>query len=243
MVELSRVSSGIQPVRQLSIVDRVAAEIRRSILIGALPPGQPFSIADLCAQLQVSHIPVREALQRLEREGLLRLRPGRSAVVAPVDADDLKEIYRLRRLLEVDLAGRACPRFSDRDLAQLKAHLEAFFTEPPDADRMLSEHHEFHLALLRPAASDWDLRILQILWNASERYVRLFYANTVFDVEQAAQRTRAHASLLAAAQSRSPEQLQQAVRKHLDDNELTMLTGITRITAPGAEVGDDRKGQ
>ena len=58
---------------------------------------------ELCEQFDVSHIPVREALRRLESEGLVSLRPGRSALVASLSAEDLADIYRLRKLIEGDL--------------------------------------------------------------------------------------------------------------------------------------------
>ena len=53
-----------------SAVDLVTAEIRRAVLTGALPPGEQFSIRELARQLGVSHIPIREALRRLEGPGL-----------------------------------------------------------------------------------------------------------------------------------------------------------------------------
>ena len=80
-----------------SAVDRVTAEIRRGVLNGTLAAGSSFSIADLSAQLGVSHIPVRESLRRLEAQGLVELRPGRSAMVNPLDRDELRAIYRLRQ--------------------------------------------------------------------------------------------------------------------------------------------------
>ena len=67
-----------------SAVDLVTSEIRRAVLTGALPAGEQFSIRDLAAQLGVSHIPIREALRRLESQGLIVLRQARSASVAPL---------------------------------------------------------------------------------------------------------------------------------------------------------------
>ena len=88
-----------------SAVDLVTSEIRRAVLTGALPAGEQFSIRDLAAQLGVSHIPIREALRRLESQGLIVLRQARSASVAPLSTSDLEAIYRLRYLIELPLAG------------------------------------------------------------------------------------------------------------------------------------------
>src|SRR6478735_9138438 len=93
-----------------SAVDLVTAEIRRAVLTGALAAGQQFSIRDLAAQLGVSHIPIREALRRLESQGLVILRQARSAEVASLTTADLEAIYRLRYLIEPPLAAASVGR-------------------------------------------------------------------------------------------------------------------------------------
>ena len=107
----------IEPTRRLFAAARSGspAEIRRAVLSGVLPPGRKFSIAELSVQFGVSHIPVREALRRLEAQGLIVLRPGRSAMVSPLDRDELRAIFRLRQLLEPDLAARSCAFLTDED--------------------------------------------------------------------------------------------------------------------------------
>ena len=92
-----------------SAVDLVTSEIRRAVLTGALPAGEQFSIRDLAAQLGVSHIPIREALRRLESQGLIVLRQARSASVAPLSTGDLAAIYRLR-YVDRAAAGRRLRR-------------------------------------------------------------------------------------------------------------------------------------
>ena len=89
-------------------MDRVTAWVRRSVLNGTMAPGSSFSITDLSERLGVSAIPVREALRRLDAQGLILLRPGRSAIVNPLDVTELRGIYRLRRGIEPDLAARSC---------------------------------------------------------------------------------------------------------------------------------------
>ena len=85
----------VRPIAHQSLVDRVTDELHRAILNGDIQPGSAVSIVELCEQFDVSHIPVREALRRLESEGLVSLRPGRSALVASLSPDDLADIYRL----------------------------------------------------------------------------------------------------------------------------------------------------
>jgi DNA-binding GntR family transcriptional regulator len=221
--------SAFRPVPQDSIVDRVTAEIRRCILTGVLPPGEPFSITGLAEQLEVSHIPIREALRRLESQGLLQLRAGRSAIVAPIDADELRSVYRLRHLLEPDLVGRSAKLFTPEDVARVEAALEAYRQDVHTPDLALGRHHEFHLALLSPAASEWDLRILNLLWQVSERYVRLVYSNELLDQAQADRLIGAHAPLVEAARHGTADQLRKAVKAHLAANEEHMLEAISGL--------------
>ena len=78
-------ANGVRPIAHHSLVDRVTDELHRAILNGDLAPGSTVSIVDLCQRFDISHIPVREALRRLESEGVISLRPGRSALVATAD--------------------------------------------------------------------------------------------------------------------------------------------------------------
>jgi len=214
-----------------SAVDRVAAEIRRAVLSGALPPGRKFAIAELSAQFGVSHIPVREALRRLEAQGLIVLRPGRSAMVSPLDAGELRAIFRLRQLLEPDLAARSCVMLTDEDFEQATRLLRAYIDGTSDPDHLWSLHHDLHMVYLRPAATEWDLRILAQLWNASDRYTRVVFDTYAVSPQDRKAREIAHRDLFAAARSGSPAEIRRAVSGHLADNEAACLTGIAAVSS------------
>ena len=143
-------SAPVRPIASRSVTELVTAELRRSILSGALAPGQSFSLREIAGMLNVSFIPVREALRNLEAEGLVVIQPGRSATVAPLALADLQAIYRLRRLLEPDLARRSCLLISDAELDRLAGQAVEFGDEDRSMDAIYDGHHEFHLALLRP---------------------------------------------------------------------------------------------
>ncbi|MFC9840758.1 GntR family transcriptional regulator [Rhodococcus sp. NPDC127530] len=143
--------------------EQVAKEIRRSNLSGKILPEQTFSLREISGQLGVSFIPVREALKELEAQGLVVT--GNSAIVAPLSHDDLHGIYRLRRQLEPEIAGRACKLLDDADLRRLDAYVAMFGDESLDIDDIYQAHHAFHYELLRHAATAWDLRVLDGLWH------------------------------------------------------------------------------
>ncbi|MEV5409684.1 GntR family transcriptional regulator [Thermopolyspora sp. NPDC052614] len=213
-------------------MDRVAAEVRRAVLSGELPPGRTFSIAELGARLGVSHIPVREALSRLEAQGLIVLRQGRGAMVSPLDRDELRSIFRLRQMLEPDLAARSVAMLTDADLARADELLREFTEGDMDADHLWQVHHELHMVYLRPAATVWDLRILAQLWNASDRYTRVVFDTYAVSDENREKRRMAHKVIFAAARSGSPLEIRQAISEHLADNEAACLSGIAALTTP-----------
>ncbi|MBP0457204.1 GntR family transcriptional regulator [Streptomyces bomunensis] len=211
------------------MVEQVTKEIRRSILAGDLRPGQEFSLREIAGRLGVSIIPVREALRHLEGQGLVVTARGKSAAVAPLSHDDLRAIYRLRRQIEPELVGRACLLLTDRDHDRLAGHLAVFGDVSLGLDEIYEAHHEFHLDLLRPAATDWDLRTLGMLWHAAERYVRLAFGGRDSDPDEPRRREAAHADLLAAVAQRDAGRAAHALLVHLDTNERIAQQGIAAV--------------
>jgi DNA-binding GntR family transcriptional regulator len=208
----------VRPIESRSVVEQVAAELRRSILSGALEPGQEFSLREIAGLLNVSFIPVREALRSLEAEGLVVTRPGRSAAVAPLDLDDLRAIYRLRNQLEPDIAARSCHLLTDADLDALEQKAVGFGALDSGIDEVYEAHHAFHMALLEPAATEWDVRILGTLWRAAERYIRIGFGRLDASPSEHDRREHAHVELIDAFRTRDGDVVRQAVRNHLEHN-------------------------
>ena len=119
-VQVTKLASAfVRRVQPTSVVEQVLGELRRSIVFGALKPGQEFSLRETATHLGVSTAPVREALRVLQGEGLIVARRARSAVVAPMDVEDLHSIYHLRRLIEPGIAARSCRLITDAQLTAL----------------------------------------------------------------------------------------------------------------------------
>jgi DNA-binding GntR family transcriptional regulator len=221
--------TGLTPIAQEkeSLVDRVFDAVRQSIIAGRLRAGEALSISDLAGDLGVSHSPVREALQRLAGQGLVELRPARSAIVAPLDVEDLTEIYRIRELLEVDAAARACPDLEPEDIAELEGQLRYLADTSPRTDEFWIHHDRFHRALMRPALSPRLDRITKENWSAAERYVRIVYADSEpFESRSPEDR---HRPLLEAAKARNAPGMRKALGQHLKKNEEEMTAQVRRI--------------
>lgn len=200
-----------------SAVDLVTSEIRRAVLTGVLPAGEQFSVRDLAAQLGVSHIPIREALRRLESQGLILLRQARSACVAPLSTADLEAIYRLRYLIELPLAGASAGRRGPAEIRRLDALLEASRDRDPEV--AWQGHYDFHEALVHPAANAWDERVLHTLWMAAERYTHLVFDPTQISDAERDRRYEKHRLLRDAALAGDAAAMAEALREHLCANE------------------------
>lgn len=151
----------------------LAERLRERIISGAAEPGQPIRQDTLAAELGVSKIPLREALARLEEEGLLRSEVNRGWFVTPLTAAEAREVYALRLTLEPGTAARASARASKREQAQAIIALEALEAATARHGHEVGAlNRGFHLALVRPAGQPLTVDIIQRLHVISERYVR-----------------------------------------------------------------------
>jgi DNA-binding GntR family transcriptional regulator len=229
------VDGASEAIGRTSIVDTVTERLRGEILDGSIQPGERIRVAALERRFRVSHIPIREALRRLESEGLVVTSPQRATLAAGVALDDLAGLYELRLILETELARRAVERMTDADRAQIRRALEALEEEArdPDAATFWERHRDFHWAILAPAGSAWTRRVLDQLWQSAERYVRLF-VSTFGSMEEA---MAEHRLMVEACEAGDGERLVELVDRHLTRTEETVREGYLarrRATAEAA---------
>jgi DNA-binding GntR family transcriptional regulator len=130
---------------------RVAADLRQRILTGEFAPGSRLKIDDIAAICAVSHMPVRGALHMLEREGVLDVLPHRGAVIRPVDARFVRNVYDLRAAIEGMLTERCAESVDTAGIAELRGLLAAFEQACAAADPLavVSANREFHDSINR----------------------------------------------------------------------------------------------
>jgi len=160
---------------QGSNVDRVHLALREGILAGTYEPGSRLVLSKVAAEHDVSLIPVREALQRLEAERMVRLQPNRGATVTQVSIDDMCDIYETRLVLEMHALRRLIDAgASDQfDRARSALVLMAEHFDGGNEKEAYADHQDFHFALYDGSGSTWTIHMIRMLWASSERYVRL----------------------------------------------------------------------
>ncbi len=158
-------------IRNLS--DQLVDLVRDRILAGRVEQDRAIRQDALAAELGVSKIPLREALTRLEQEGLLRSRANHGYFVRELTIDEAEEVYALRLRLEPEIAAAAAVRATEaeretatRTLARLDAATNAH------GGGVGAFNRAFHLALLRPSRQPITTTVLERLHVLGERYVR-----------------------------------------------------------------------
>jgi DNA-binding GntR family transcriptional regulator len=142
------------PRQRRVLTDDVADAIREAILSGRIAPGARLIEDDLASSLDVSRGPIRQAIFRLQQEGLVVHEAHRGATVAHVSEDDIAEIYSLRTALERLAVAEACKRADAEDLAPLEAILVLFRSTPRSEisrKKVAELDIDFHDALFRAA--------------------------------------------------------------------------------------------
>lgn len=158
-----------------TLVDVATRDLREAILSGRLESGTQLVLTDLAEEMSISVMPVREAISRLQNEGLVEHVPHRGARVSGISASDLEDLYRVRISLESLAVRLAAERFTERDFERLSGILEDYLSaySQGDEERGREAHAEFHLGLYELSGSRWLMRSIPSLWDAADRYQRM----------------------------------------------------------------------
>jgi DNA-binding GntR family transcriptional regulator len=211
--------SAVPPAVGRPLPERVTDSLRSAILAGRRPPGQEFSLRHTADEFGISFIPVREALRTLEAEGLLRIRPGRSAIVAPLSPGELAATFRLRRLIEPPRVALTVRLHRPGELDQLELLLRTCSDSTATPDEHARAHQLLHTRLLRSDATTADHRIFTMLQQVTSRYVRMATELVSAPPEQHRAFGNSHRDLLAAVRTGEPEIARASTITHLDQLE------------------------
>jgi DNA-binding GntR family transcriptional regulator len=147
-----------------SKTDLVAALIRERIITGELATGEQLRQRDLAQRFSVSQTPVREAMRRLESEGLLRSDTHRGFTVVAPDMGRVEENFRIRAALESLGASLAARKVDPAGLRRLRELNEQMRTLADDDPRYAELNREFHFTVYEYAHSPLLLSLMRLLW-------------------------------------------------------------------------------
>lgn len=195
----------IGSLQKETLGDRVYGELRALLMAGRLAPGEKLSLRKVAEAIDVSMMPVREAVNRLAADGALEVLPGRAVRVPIMSLGQFHELTRIRLVLEGFAAEEAARNASDADIAAMADAERAFRTaaeaSPPKSTEAVAANHQLHATLYRSAGMPTLFEMIERLWLRAGPVINLDMRN---DVERlkGGSAVQAHAALLVALRAR-----------------------------------------
>lgn len=210
-----------------TLCDALLLKLREEILDGTLKPGQRLEQTELANRFGISRMPVRDALRRLEAEGLVAIDARRGAVVCAIDLEEMEEVYEIREVLESLALRLAGPNLTDKDavaLARLEEQIEAASRQGDTALwRQLdaSFHHLIFHRCNRPRL----LKLINSYWNTTHHFRRAYVA-----VAGATARGEAmHRQMIEAVRARDAQLLGSLGAQHTRESVRSIVEAYSKV--------------
>jgi len=223
------------PLPRETLQDHVYRRVKEMILSGDIAPGQSVTINSLASAFAVSHMPVREALQRLVAERALTVISGRSVGLPPLSIERLEDLRRVRLEVESLAAEWASSRLSAADIQRL-VELVGKMTEADasnDVKAYLHGNRDFHFSIYRATGSDTLLSIIESLWLQISPYFNLLHASG--DYQRA---NREHAALVSALHQQDRKGARAAIAADINGAAATLKKILLRQAAKYGTLND-----
>lgn len=204
--------------------DIVFEHLRTAIITGALRPGERLMELQLAEDMGVSRTPVREAIRKLELEGLVSMVARRGAYVSDLSIRDIAETFEVRAALESLAAGLATERIVPEELEQLERVLVEIGAceQRDDIERMVELDEEFHALLF---AATRNSRLSQIISNLREQIAR-FRRSSLSTPGRIKAVFHEHKSIVEAISDRNSALAQALAREHIENAEHSLMDWV-----------------
>lgn len=215
-----------------SVSQQISDYLRAAIVQGAVKPGQRLIEETLAQELGVSRTPVREALRRLEAEGLIEFEAQKGARVRPVSADELAELYELRVLLEGHAARLAAQKITPKDVRALRDNIDKFLailnqsdTRGQQIEQLIELNKEFHNRIIQLSGNRHLIRIAKSLLESNALYGVYYY----HDEHKSRVSHQDHLDILNALEQHQAARAQKLMQAHLEQAQTMILQAMRHI--------------
>jgi DNA-binding GntR family transcriptional regulator len=212
----------LDAIKVITIQHSVYEKVMRAIVSGRIAPGQRITIEGLASELDVSAMPVREAIRRLEANGFVIVN-RRKITVRELSPDNVREILEVRLLLECHAAGKAARNRSQETLDRLE-ELVGQMDQPIDPESYLKTNKQFHDTLYGDCGLPVIQEIIDSLWERYSPYLHILLQND--DEWHTPDLNQNHRKIFEGMQKKDPLQVLKYLEKDLSgaaDNILRML--------------------
>ncbi|WP_333645559.1 GntR family transcriptional regulator [Lacrimispora sp.] len=208
----------------LPLRDVVFNTLRQAILKGELAPGERLMEIQLADRLGVSRTPIREAIRKLELEGLVLMIPRKGAEVARISEKSLRDVLEVRRSLEELAIELACQRMDEEAVEELEKKQEEFRNAVLKGNAMeIAETDEaYHDVIFKGTCND---RLVQMINNLREQMYR-YRLEYIKDKDKRQALVAEHENILEAVRRGRVMDAKEAMREHIDNQEITVSKNI-----------------
>lgn len=205
---------GIKPVAKPRSMGEVAYNtLKDAILKGTLAQGQKLIETRLSLQMKVSRVPIREAIKKLERNGLVEKTDTRGFVVKNISKEEIEETFGLRALLESYAAYLTTEHIDDDLIKKLEDRIEAYrqALNAGDTERLMQLNTQFHEIIYKAAGS----QKLYALINNFRDFIYRYRRPLLNSPDYAMLSLNDHEEMVAAMREKNQEKVEQLVKKHI----------------------------
>ncbi|MBP3475980.1 MAG: GntR family transcriptional regulator [Lachnospiraceae bacterium] len=208
----------------LPLRDVVFNTLRKAILTGELKPGERLMEIHLANQLGVSRTPIREAIRKLELEGLVTMIPRRGAEVAQITEKSLKDVLEVRRALDALCVELACDRISADETEQLKKACDEFerATRSKDVTTIAAADVALHDIIVQATR---NRRLIQLINNLSEQMYRYRF-EYIKDESRHDNLVDEHRMIYESILHKDKQKAAEASKLHIDNQEKSIISQI-----------------
>lgn len=208
----------------LPLRDVVFNALHKAILTGRLKPGERLMEIHLANQLGVSRTPIREAIRKLELEGLVTMVPRRGAEVAGMTEKSMQDVLEVRRSLDVLSVELACERITEQELEQLRLSCEEFAkaTKTGNATTMAKADVAFHDIIVEATGNQ---RLKQLINNLAEQMYRYRFVYLQDDIRHD-MLVAEHEAIYNSIWERERKAAARAAKVHIDNQEISIIEHI-----------------
>lgn len=208
----------------LPLRDVVFNTLRKAILTGELKPGERLMEIHLANKLGVSRTPIREAMRKLELEGLVTMIPRRGAEVAQITEKSLKDVLEVRRALDALCAELACERITDEEKAQLKNACAEFevATKTKDTTVIAKADVALHDIIIKATGNN---RLVQLVNNLAEQMYRYRF-EYIKDESQHPRLIEEHRIIYESIINKNSDAAAKIAKIHIDNQEISIIRQI-----------------
>lgn len=200
--------------------------LREAIIVGELKPGERLMEVKLADKMGVSRTPVREAIRKLELEGLVEMLPRKGAHVADLSIKDIMDVLEVRSTLDGLASSLSALRITDDEVKELRHQLTQFisYAERENLQGSIKKDVEFHDIIYRSSRND---KLIQISNNLREQ-VQRFRIIYIKDYGSTRELVKEHTRIYDAIARRDPEAAMKQAQDHIKNQEETIIRFIRK---------------